>query len=162
MHIGWQPKNWEEACKRNAGRRKLHMKNREARAGRIVRILICMDDAPDLREHCYGWLKIAAENMEKSRATASRDFALSRRIHSQFLRLFGRIFDPSRDEIIWSWDWSHYGFRTRESYQAGFKKSVGKFPFDTRKIPSEEAFCGLGPSSWSSRSRSALSAQRSN
>jgi hypothetical protein len=148
MPTGWQPKNWEEACKRNAGRRKLHMKNREARADRIVRILTCMDDAPELRDHCYGWLKIAAENMEKSRATASRDFALCRRIHSQFLRIFGRVFKPTTDEIAWSWDWSHYGFITQETKGAGHKKYVGNFPFNTRVDVTEEAYCGLSPRSW--------------
>jgi hypothetical protein len=36
MPQGWKPKNWEEVCKRNAGRRKLHMQHREERAKRIV------------------------------------------------------------------------------------------------------------------------------
>jgi hypothetical protein len=35
----WHPKNWEEACKRNAGRRKLHQRKRKERADRIVRLL---------------------------------------------------------------------------------------------------------------------------
>jgi hypothetical protein len=86
--------------------------------------------------------------MKRSKATASRDFQLARRIHTQFGRMFGRRFEVKTDEIVWSWDWSHYGFRTLESYQAGYSKSVGHFPFDTRATPSEEAFCGLGPNSW--------------
>lgn len=53
MPTGWKPKNWEEACKRNAGRRKLYMENREARPDRILRVLSCVDDAPELREQCY-------------------------------------------------------------------------------------------------------------
>jgi hypothetical protein len=44
--------------------------------------------------------------------------------------------------------WSLYGFRTKESGQAGFSKAVGHFPFDTRIIASETAYCGLGPSSF--------------
>jgi len=47
----------------------------------------------------------------------------------------------------------HYGFRTRESIQAGHKKPVGRFPFDTRMTATEEAFCGFGPSSWQPRVR---------
>jgi hypothetical protein len=66
--------------------------------------------------------------------------------------MFGRKFEAKKDQILWSWDWSYYGFRTRESYQAGYSKAVGHFPFDTRALPSEEAFCGLGPNSWQHKS----------
>ncbi len=149
MAGAWTPKNWEEVCKRNAGRRKLHMRKREERASRIVRILAVMDATPILREVCYGWLTIAAEKMGKSRATASRDFALCRRIHTQFVKMFGRDFTPSKDEIVWSWDWSHYGFRTPESRRARNRKPVGHFPFSTRDlVAGEEAYCGLTPLSW--------------
>ena len=38
------------------------------------------------------------------------------------------------------------------NYQAGYRKAVGHFPFDTRATPSEEAFAGLGPNSWQPKS----------
>ena len=79
------------------------------------------------------------------------DFALARRIHSQFLRMFGRTFEAKKDQVKWSWNWSHYGFKTRESVRAGHKKPVGQFPFDTRAKVTEEAFCGFGPSSWKAK-----------
>jgi len=148
MSEAWHPKNWEEACKRNAGRKKLHQRKRKERADRIVRLLAAIEAAPELLESSYGWLSLTAETMKRSKATASRDFQLARRIHTQFSRMFGRRFEVKKDQILWSWDWSHYGFRTRESYQAGYRKAVGEFPFDTRTMPSEEAFCGLGPNSW--------------
>jgi hypothetical protein len=148
MSKAWHPTNWEEACKRNAGRKKLHQRKRKERADRIVRLLAAIEAAPELLESSYGWLSLTAETMRRSKATASRDFQLARRIHTQFVRMFGRKFEPKTDQILWSWDWSHYGFRTRESYQAGYSKAVGNFPFDTRTMPSEEAFCGLDPNSW--------------
>ena len=148
MSTPWQPKNGEEACKRNAGRKKLHMRLRKARADRIVRLLAAIEIAPELRRSAYGWLSVTAETIRMSKATASRDFALARGIHGEFARMFGRKFDAKTDQVLWSWNWSHYGFRTRESYRAGYRKAVGKFPIDTRALPSEEAFCGLGPTSW--------------
>jgi hypothetical protein len=148
MSVPWKPKTWEEACKRNAGRKKLHQRKRKERADRIVRLLAAIEAAPELLESSYGWLSLTAETMKRSTATASRDFQLARRIHAQFARMFGRRFEVKKDQVLWSWDWSHYGFRTRESYQAGFKKAVGHFPFDTRATATEEAFCGLGPNSW--------------
>ena len=149
----WQPKNWEEACKRNAGRRKLHMRKRKERADRIVGVLNAMEAAPELRESAYGWLTLTAKTMKKSKATASRDFALARRIHAQFARMFGRSLEP-QDQVKWSWNWSHYGFRTRESVRAGNKKPVGHFPFDTRASVTEEAYCGFNAASWQPRALS--------
>ncbi len=70
MGKSWQPRNFEEACKRNAGRRGLHMRKRKARADRIVRLLAAIDALPELRESAYGWLSLTAENMKKSKATA--------------------------------------------------------------------------------------------
>lgn len=148
MSTPWKPKTWEEACKRNAGRRKLHQRKRKERADRIVRLLAAIEAVPELLESSYGWLTLTAETMKCSKATVSRDFQLARRIHAQFARMFGRRFEFKKDQILWSWDWSHYGFWTRESYQAGYKKAVGHFPFDTRQMPSEEAFCGFGSNSW--------------
>jgi hypothetical protein len=147
----WHPTNWEDICKRNAGRKKLHQRRRKERADRIVRLLAAIEAAPELLESSYGWLALTAETMKRSRATASRDFQLARRIHAQFARMFGRLFEVKKDQILWSWNWSHYGFRTNESYQAGYKKVVGHFPFDTRSTSSEDAFCGFGPDSWQSR-----------
>lgn len=88
MSKPWVPQNWEEACKRNAGRRKLHMRKRKARADRIVRVLHAMGsaNATELRETAFGWVTITAQAMNLSKATASRDFALVRRIHRQFER----------------------------------------------------------------------------
>ena len=72
-------------------------------------------DATALRDTTYGLLGPASLAMEVSKATVSRDFALVRRIHRQFGRMFGRSFDPKSDKIFWHWDWSHYGFTTPES-----------------------------------------------
>lgn len=132
----WKPKNWEEVCKRNAGRRKLHMRNRRERARRIVQLLTTLSDV-DLGESSYGRLPAIAKQFEVSAATASRDFALCRRIHFQFLQMFGRRLTPGVDLVIWSWDWSHYGFRTTESTSDGHRKPVGKFLFSTRS----QSFC---------------------
>ena len=81
------------------------------------------------------------EQKQVNKATVSRDFALVRRIHRQFRRLFGRSFDPNSDKIFWGWDWSHYGFMTPESKKAGFPDPVGHFPFDTRKQETEASYC---------------------
>jgi hypothetical protein len=66
--------------------------------------------------------------VEVSKATASRDFALVRRIHRQFGRMLGRSFDPKSDKIFWSWDWSYYGFIAPESSKAGYLEPVGPLP----------------------------------
>src|SRR5689334_6107113 len=120
MSTAWHPKNWEDICRRNAGRKKLHQRKRKERADRIVRLLAAIEVAPELLESRYGWLGITADTMKRSKATASRDFLLTRRIHDQFTRMFARKFDSKKDQILWSWDWSHYGFRTREGFQAGY------------------------------------------
>jgi len=154
MSQPWQPKNWEEVCKRNAGRRKLHMRKRRERADRIVRLLAAMEKVPELRESAYGWITITSQTMNMSKATASRDFARARRIHAQFARMFGRTLNPQKDQVAWSWDWAHYGFRTRESWSAGHRKPVGRFPFNTREpYTNEEAYCGFNPQSWLVSSR---------
>lgn len=149
MSKPWHPQNWEEACKRNAGRKKLHQRKRKERADPIVRLLAAIEVAPELLESSYGWLSITAETMKRSKATASRDFQLARRIHTHSsLECLVGTSKPKQIRSCGPWDWSHYGFRTRESYQAGYSKAVGNFPFDTRTMPPEEAFCGLGPNSW--------------
>jgi hypothetical protein len=146
----WIPQSFEDACKRNAGRRKLHRRKREARANRILRVLASMDSAgaTELRDSTYGLLGPAAEVMEVSKATVSRDFTLVRRIHRQFGRMFGRSFDPKSDKIFWIWDWSHYGFMTPESTKAGYHQPVGHFPFDTRKQETEDSYGGFTQLSW--------------
>jgi hypothetical protein len=146
----WIPANFEEACQRNAGRRKLHMRTREARANRIMRLLASTDSAgsTELRKARYGLLTRASLAMAVSKTTASRDFALVRRIHRQFLRMFGRNFDPKRDRVVWAWNWAHYGFISPESKAEGHPKPVGHFPFDTRKQETEESYGGFSPSSW--------------
>jgi hypothetical protein len=145
----WIPHNWEEVCKRNAGRRKLHMRKRRGRSRRIICLLAAMEKAPKLREAVPGLLAIVSETMQISKATASRDLALAQRIHQQFFRVFGRPLTSNHDEIVWSWDWSHYGFRTVESRRAGHRKAICHFPFDTRDVqPAEEAFEGFNPLSF--------------
>lgn len=143
-----KPKNWDEVCKRNAGRRKLHMRKRQERANRMVGLLRVFDDARELQDSSYGWLSLAAEEMGRSVATASRDFALCRRMRGQFVRMFGREIDPAQDHVMWSWDYSNYGFFTRETAIAGHRKPVGRFPFSTRGTVGEEAYCGFTPLSW--------------
>jgi hypothetical protein len=147
----WIPTSFDDACKRNAGRRKLHMRKREARADRILRILTSMDSAArglELPKTTYGLLTAASVTMQVSKPTLSRDFALVRRIHRQFLRMFGRNFDPKRDRVVWAWNWAHYGFITPESKAEGYPKRVGHFPFDTRRQETEESYCGFNQSSW--------------
>lgn len=87
MSVPWKPKTWEEAGKRNAGRRKLHQRKRKDRADRILRLLAAIEVAPELLESSYGWLSVTAETMKRSKATACRDFQLARRIHAQFARM---------------------------------------------------------------------------
>jgi hypothetical protein len=97
----------------------------------------------------YGRLPAIAKQFEISAATASRDLALCRRIHFQFLQMFGRQLKPRKDLVVWSWDWSHYGFRTAESKSAGYTRPVGKFPFSTRALThSDDAFGGFSALSW--------------
>ena len=81
--------------------------------------------------------------MEVSKATVSREFALVRRIHRQFGRMFDRNFDPKSDKIFWGWDWSYYGFIAPESAKAGYVSPVGHFPFDTRIQETEECYGGF-------------------
>lgn len=146
----WIPTNFEDVCKRNAGRRKLHMRKRHARADRIMRVLTSMDSAGAmaLRDTTWGLVAAASVELEVSKSTVSRDFALVRRIHRQFGRMFGRNFDPKGDKIFWGWDWSYYGFMTPESTKAGYRSPVGHFPFDTRKQETEEAYCNFNQLSW--------------
>ena len=86
--------------------------------------------------------------MQVSKPTASRDCALVRRIHRQFLRMFGRNFDPKRDRVVWAWNWDHYGFITAESRATGHREPMGHFPFDERRQETEECYCGFNQSSW--------------
>jgi hypothetical protein len=150
MSAAWIPQTADEACKRNAGRRKLHTRKREARAERIMRLLNGMEHAnlTELRDRTYGFISLAAQELQVSKATASRDFALVRRIHRQFERMFGRSFNAKQDQIIWNWNCSHYGFATAESVNAGFAKAVGHFPFDTRKHETEDSYGGFTQLSW--------------
>jgi len=126
------------------------MRKRQARAERIVRLLAATDSthASEFGKTAYGWIAITSQTMEVSKATASRDCALVRRLYRQFLRMFGRDFDAKRDRVVWTWNWAHYGFATRESEWAGHKKCVGHFPFDTRRKETEESYCGFDQSSW--------------
>src|SRR4030095_13351249 len=96
---------------------------RKARADRIVRFLASKNSthATKLRA-AYGCVTITSRAMEVSKATASRDLALVRRIHRQFVRMFGRNFDAKRDRVVWTWNWAHYGFITPESRAAGHPK----------------------------------------
>lgn len=146
----WIPSNFGEACKRHAGRRKLHMRKREARAIRIVGMLATVNSAgaAEWRRATYRSLTVASLATEISKPTLSRDFALVRRIHHQFRRMFGRSFDVKRDRVVWTWNWDHYGFITPESKAAGYQKPVGHFPFDTRRQETEKSYCGFNQLSW--------------
>jgi hypothetical protein len=104
--------------------------------------------ATELGKTAYDWITITSYAMEVSKATASRDCALVRSLHRQFLRMFGRNFDSKRDRVVWTWNWDHYGFITHESKHAGHPKPVGHFPFDTRKQETEESYCGFNQLSW--------------
>ena len=75
----WIPTNFDEDCKRNAGRRKLHMCKRKARVDRIVRMLESTHPsaARELRRTKYGSLTPVSLTMAVSKATASRDFELT-------------------------------------------------------------------------------------
>ena len=95
-----------------------------------------------------GFGSAASVELEVSKSTVSRDFALVRRIHRQFGRMFGRSFDPKLDQIVWTWNVDHYGFIAPESRRAGYPKPVGHFPFDTRKQETEESYCGFNQLSW--------------
>lgn len=54
----WYPKNFEEACKRNAGRKKFHQRKRKERADRIVRLLAAFEAVPELLDSSYGWVSL--------------------------------------------------------------------------------------------------------
>jgi hypothetical protein len=96
----------------------------------------------------HGSISTASHALQVSKPTASRDVALIRSIHRQFERMFCRNFDAKRDRVVWTWNWDHYGFITRESRHVGHRKPVGHFPFDTRKQETEESYCGFDQSSW--------------
>ena len=85
------------------------------RANRIVRLLSAMEAAPELRESAYGWLSLTAETMKRSKATASRDFALARRIHGQFGLMFGRPFNTRQDRIK-SWQSGRVDLRSASTH----------------------------------------------
>ena len=150
MSTAWIPKNFEEAAMRHAGRRKLHRRKRKARADRIVALLATMDatGARELLTTSYRWVKAFSLATQTSKATASRDLGLVRRIHHQFTRMFGRNFNVKTDRIVWVWNWDYYGFITPESRRAGYPKPVGHFPFDTRKQETEESYGGFNQLSW--------------
>ena len=65
--------------------------------------------------------------------------------------MFGRSFDSKKDQIVWSWHFDHYAFKTPESKAAGYSKPVGHFLFDTRKQETEESYCGFNQLSWQDR-----------
>ena len=150
MITPWIPKNFDEAARRNAGRRKLHRRKRKARADRIARLLATMaaTSSSELLETSYGWVSALSLAMQVSKATASRDLSLVRRINRQFGRLFGRPLDPNRDRVVWTWNIDFYGFITPESKRAGYPKPVGHFPFSVRQRESEESYQGFNQLSW--------------
>jgi hypothetical protein len=127
----WLPTSPEVAFKRAAGRRKLNISRRKARAERVKELLSDMlgvaprQVATLLRSGAYGATRCAAGGLKVSEATASRDLALCHRLLAEFEGLFEREFSfLLGDEVIWSWDYSSYGFK-----EDGSKKVVGEFPF---------------------------------
>jgi hypothetical protein len=128
--VGWTPRNFDEACKRHAGRRKLHIEKRKVRAERIGRLLPQVATSGFLRRCEYGCVSDIAEEFKVGRATASRDLALCRRMLDEHKRVTGFDFDGLFEEIIvFSWDYASYGFRVED------KEVVGRFPFSTRPKP---------------------------
>src|SRR5258706_15669786 len=74
MSKSWKPKNWEEVCKRNAGRRKLHVRKQEARAGRIVKLLSNLSLSEALCQSSYRRLP---GDCNRSRSKPGHGFARS-------------------------------------------------------------------------------------
>jgi hypothetical protein len=72
MGKAWRPRSWENICKCQAGRRKLHMRKREARANRIVQLLPAVSETEGLRESSYSWLPFFARHLQVSPATVQR------------------------------------------------------------------------------------------
>jgi hypothetical protein len=123
-----------------------HAKTKGTRRSNLT--LTCSDGSgTGASRECLRLAFLDHRNNEEEQGDCIRDFALARRIHGQFAQLFGRPLNPKQDRIKWSWDWSHYGFRTKESLRSGHKKPVGNFPFDTRAQVTEEVFGGFGPKS---------------
>lgn len=123
----------------------LHQHKREERADRIVRLLAAIEAVPELQGSSYGWLALTAETLNCSKAAASRDFHLARRVHAQFTRMFGQQFDVKKDQLVGSWDWSPLWIpNARKLPRQVSGKPSATFPFGTRLQPSEKAFCGFG------------------
>ena len=78
------------------------MRKRKVRAARIVRVLHTMDsaNATELRDTAHGWVTITAQAMEMSKATASHDFALVRRMHRQLPECLGAISIPRETRLF--------------------------------------------------------------
>jgi hypothetical protein len=136
----WAQTSREEAFKRAAGRRKLNISRRKARAERIKGLLSDMlggrtgKYAALYRSGAYGATRAAAAGFEVSEATASRDLALCHQLLAEFEGLFEREFSfLLGDEVVWSWDFSRYGFTTEDS-----EETVGQFPFCTRPKNGEQ------------------------
>jgi hypothetical protein len=125
--VGWTPRNFDEACKRHAGRRKLHIEKRKVRAERIGRLLPEVATSGFLRRGEYGCVTDIAEEFKVGVATASRDLALCRRMLDECKRVTGIDFDGLFEEsIVFSWDYASYGFRVEGD------EVVGRFLFSTR------------------------------
>lgn len=130
----WKPKNFEEACKRQAGRRKYHIKLRQKRAERVAAVLALVAEMKTLRDGDYGTVSYVADEMGVSLPTASRDVKLCRRMLIEFFTLFLREFKNGTDRVVWIWDYSAYGFvqfgMVRENLKQ--KEIRGRYPFTTR------------------------------
>ncbi|MDQ3817732.1 MAG: hypothetical protein M3362_08585 [Acidobacteriota bacterium] len=132
MAKAWVPKNQVEANKRQAGRRKLHIRKRAERAARIERLLAVMPTDENMRVGSYGWTRDVAQVLEVSEPTASRDLRLCRAILNKFEELFEREYDPETDSIKWGWDYASFSFRTPETVGARHEAWVMAFMFSTR------------------------------
>ncbi len=117
----------------------MHIRRRSERAERIRGLLSDMlggdaQFAETLRTGAYGATTVAAEGFGVSLMTASRDLALCRRMLAEFRREAGRDFDAEIDEVVWSWDFARYGFRTRHSLNPSrcVRRGEARYPFSTR------------------------------
>lgn len=142
MAQAWIPRNREEAHKRHAGRRKMHIRLRRARAERIKALLSDMLGADPtcaemLRSGAYGATRCVAHGFGVSMATASRDLAMCHLILAEFKQQTGREFNPQIDEVAWSWDFSTFSFKSRLEFLLGkvvLNYDSKRIPFSTRGV----------------------------
>ena len=78
--MAWQPRTFDEACKRAAGRRAYNRKRRLAREHRIVTILRLLDVRPGMSG------RELASALRVHEATVSRDLKFIRKVKAEYSR----------------------------------------------------------------------------